>query len=86
MQMNGQHIRVIGKVTKTQHQNPEFGHTQGDVKVMALLLLKIGLQLCFGLDAVDRINTTKVFCDLGGLLIPIVGGERVFSPPFATLS
>jgi hypothetical protein len=24
-------IRVIGKVRKTQHQNPEFGHTQGDI-------------------------------------------------------
>jgi hypothetical protein len=53
---------------------------------MGLLLLKIALQLCFGLDAVNQINTTEVFCDLGGLLIPIVGGKRVFSPPFATLS
>jgi hypothetical protein len=25
-------IRVIGKVRKTQHQNPEFGHTQGDIQ------------------------------------------------------
>jgi len=25
-------IRVIGKVRKTQHQNPEFGHTQGEIK------------------------------------------------------
>jgi hypothetical protein len=24
--------RVIGKVRKTQHQNPEFGHTPGDIK------------------------------------------------------
>jgi hypothetical protein len=24
--------RVIGKVRKTQHQNPEFGHTPGDMK------------------------------------------------------
>jgi hypothetical protein len=23
-------IRVIRKVRKTQHQNPEFGHTQGE--------------------------------------------------------
>ncbi len=21
----------MGKVTKTQHQNPEFGHTQGEI-------------------------------------------------------
>jgi hypothetical protein len=25
-------IRVIHIVRKTQHQNPEFGHTQGEVK------------------------------------------------------
>jgi hypothetical protein len=25
------HIRVIPKVRKTQHQNPEFGHTQGEI-------------------------------------------------------
>jgi hypothetical protein len=25
-------IRVIRKVRKTQHQNPEFGHTQGEIK------------------------------------------------------
>jgi hypothetical protein len=24
-------IRVIGKVRKTQHQNPEFGRTQGEI-------------------------------------------------------
>jgi hypothetical protein len=24
--------RVIHKVRKTQHQNPEFGHTQGEIK------------------------------------------------------
>jgi hypothetical protein len=24
-------IRVIRKVRKTQHQNPEFGHTQGEI-------------------------------------------------------
>jgi hypothetical protein len=24
-------IRVICKVGKTQHQNPEFGHTQGEI-------------------------------------------------------
>jgi hypothetical protein len=24
--------RVIRKVRKTQHQNPEFGHTQGEIK------------------------------------------------------
>ncbi len=24
-------IRVICKVRKTQHQNPEFGHTQGEI-------------------------------------------------------
>jgi len=23
--------RVIGKVRKRQHQNPEFGHTQGEI-------------------------------------------------------
>jgi hypothetical protein len=23
--------RVLGKVRKTQHQNPEFGHTQGEI-------------------------------------------------------
>jgi hypothetical protein len=26
------HIRVIRNVRKTQHQNPEFGHTQGEIK------------------------------------------------------
>jgi hypothetical protein len=26
------HIRVIRKVRKTQHQNREFGHTQGEIK------------------------------------------------------
>jgi hypothetical protein len=25
-------IRVIRKVRKTQHQNPEFGHTQGEIQ------------------------------------------------------
>jgi hypothetical protein len=25
-------IRVIRKVRKTQHQNPEFGHTQGEIE------------------------------------------------------
>jgi hypothetical protein len=25
------HNRVIGKVKKTQHLNPEFGHTQGEI-------------------------------------------------------
>jgi hypothetical protein len=25
-------IRVIRKVRKTQHQNPEFGHTQDEIK------------------------------------------------------
>ncbi len=25
--------RVIRKVRKTQHQNPEFGHTQGEIKI-----------------------------------------------------
>jgi hypothetical protein len=29
---NYEAIRVIRKVTKTQHQNPEFGHTQGEIK------------------------------------------------------
>jgi hypothetical protein len=24
--------RVMRKVGKTQHQNPEFGHTQGEIK------------------------------------------------------
>jgi hypothetical protein len=24
--------RVIRKVRKTQHQNPEFGHTQGEIQ------------------------------------------------------
>jgi hypothetical protein len=24
-------IRIIPKVRKTQHQNPEFGHTQGEI-------------------------------------------------------
>jgi hypothetical protein len=24
--------RVMGKVRKTQHQNPEFGHTQGGIQ------------------------------------------------------
>jgi len=27
--------RVIRKVRKTQHQNPEFGHTQGEIKIKA---------------------------------------------------
>ncbi len=27
-----QQIRVIRKVRKTQHQNPEFGHTEGEIK------------------------------------------------------
>jgi hypothetical protein len=26
------HIRVIRKVRKTEHQNPEFGHIQGEIK------------------------------------------------------
>ncbi len=26
------HIRVIRKVRKTQQQNPEFGHTQGEIR------------------------------------------------------
>jgi hypothetical protein len=26
------HNRVICKIRQTQHQNPEFGHTQGDIK------------------------------------------------------
>jgi hypothetical protein len=26
------HVRVLGKVRQTQHQNPEFGHTQGEIK------------------------------------------------------
>jgi hypothetical protein len=26
------HIRVIRKVRKTQHQNPEFGHKPGKIK------------------------------------------------------
>jgi hypothetical protein len=26
------YIRVIRKVRKTQQQNPEFGHTQGEIK------------------------------------------------------
>ncbi len=26
------HIRLIHKLMKTQHQNPEFGHTQGEIK------------------------------------------------------
>jgi hypothetical protein len=26
------HIRVICKVRKTQHQNPEFGHTKGEIQ------------------------------------------------------
>jgi hypothetical protein len=25
------HNRVIGKARKTQHLNPEFGHTQGEI-------------------------------------------------------
>jgi hypothetical protein len=25
-------FRVIHKVRKTRHQNPEFGHTQGEIK------------------------------------------------------
>ncbi len=25
-------IRLIHKVMKTQHQNPEFGHKQGEIK------------------------------------------------------
>jgi hypothetical protein len=25
-------IRIISKVKKTQHQNPKFGHTQGEIK------------------------------------------------------
>jgi len=25
------HIRVIRKVRQTQHPNPEFGHTQGEI-------------------------------------------------------
>jgi hypothetical protein len=25
-------IKVIHKVRKTQHQNPEFGHTQGEIQ------------------------------------------------------
>jgi hypothetical protein len=25
-------IRVIRKVRKTQHQHPEFGHTQGEIQ------------------------------------------------------
>jgi hypothetical protein len=25
-------IRVIHEVRKTQHQNPDFGHTQGEIK------------------------------------------------------
>jgi hypothetical protein len=25
-------IRVIRKIRKTQHQNPEFGHTQGEIQ------------------------------------------------------
>jgi hypothetical protein len=25
-------IRVIRNVRKTQHQNPEFGHTQGEIQ------------------------------------------------------
>jgi hypothetical protein len=29
-------IRVIGKVRKRQHQNPEFGHTQGEIKTKNL--------------------------------------------------
>ncbi len=49
MQMNDNLLELaIGKVRKTQHQNPKFGHTQGDVNQgYGLLLLKIGLQLCF---------------------------------------
>jgi hypothetical protein len=27
-----QNMRVIHKVRKTQHQNPEFGHTQGEIQ------------------------------------------------------
>jgi hypothetical protein len=27
-----QHIRVIHKVRKTQHQNPEFGHREGEIQ------------------------------------------------------
>jgi hypothetical protein len=27
-----QNIRVIPKVRETQHQNPEFGHTQGEIQ------------------------------------------------------
>ncbi len=26
------YIRVMYKVRKTQHQNPEFGHTQGEIQ------------------------------------------------------
>jgi len=29
---NQRHIRVIRTVRKTQHQNPEFGHTQGETQ------------------------------------------------------
>jgi hypothetical protein len=29
---NPQDNRVIRKVRKTRHQNPEFGHTQGEIK------------------------------------------------------
>jgi hypothetical protein len=65
--MNDKHIRVMrSKVRKTQHQNPEFGHTQGDVKVMDSSLLKIGLQLCVLVLMQSTKSKPNVVCDLGG--------------------
>jgi hypothetical protein len=36
--------RVIRKVRKTQHQNPEFGHTQGEIKKKSLQKSTISIQ------------------------------------------
>jgi hypothetical protein len=41
-------IRVIRKVRKTQHQNPEFGHTPGEIQkepAKKYISIQLGMKL-----------------------------------------
>jgi hypothetical protein len=42
---NPNDIRVIRKVRGTQHQNPEFGHTHGEIKKKPAKSIQRGMKL-----------------------------------------
>ncbi len=75
------YIRVIREVRKTQQQNPEFGHTQGEIFKKTLQKKTISIQWGMKLRKLSILVISWVSSCLSFFLVASIAATYIFIAP-----